>query len=48
MDFTAIILLVSFFVLLFLNVPISICIGLATLVSLVMHIDFATAAMKIA
>ena len=48
MDLTAIILLVSFFVLLFLNVPISICIGLATLVSLLIHIDFTPATMTIA
>ncbi|MGJ8693839.1 MAG: TRAP transporter large permease [Thalassotalea sp.] len=48
MDFTAIVLVVSFFVLLFLNVPISICIGLATLFSLLMHIDFTPATMTIA
>lgn len=40
MDITVILLLVVFFVLLFLNVPISICIALATLVSLLLHIDF--------
>jgi len=48
MDFTAIVLLVTFFALLFLNVPISICIGLATLLSLVMHMDFTPATMTIA
>ena len=48
MDFTAIILLVSFFILLFLNVPISICIGIATLLSLLVHIDFLPATTTIA
>ncbi len=48
MDFTAIILVFSFFALLFLNVPISICIGLATLLSLIMHMDFTPAATTIA
>ncbi|MDN4501097.1 TRAP transporter large permease [Alteromonadaceae bacterium BrNp21-10] len=48
MDFTALILVVSFFILLFLNVPISICIGIATLLSLLMHIDFLPATTTIA
>lgn len=48
MDFTAIILLIVFFALLAINVPISICIGLATLVTLLMHIDFVPATTTIA
>lgn len=48
MDITALVLLIVFFALLFLNVPISICIGLATLISLLMHIDFTPATTTIA
>jgi tripartite ATP-independent transporter DctM subunit len=48
MDITALILLLVFFSMLLINVPISICIGLATLVSLLMHIDFTAATTTIA
>jgi len=48
MDMTALILLISFFILLFLNVPISVCIGLATILSLSMHMDFTPAAVTVA
>ncbi|MDO6718773.1 TRAP transporter large permease [Psychrosphaera sp. 1_MG-2023] len=48
MDITALVLLLVFFTMLFFNVPISICIGLATLVSLLMHIDFTPATTTIA
>ncbi|KAA1163782.1 TRAP transporter large permease [Pseudoalteromonas fuliginea] len=48
MDLTAIILVVTFFALLLINVPISICIGLATLLALLMHMDFTPAATTIA
>lgn len=40
MDITAILLVLVFFALLFMNVPISICIALATLLALLLHIDF--------
>lgn len=43
MEFTALVLLAVFFVLLVLHVPISLCIGLATLCALVMHVDFTPA-----
>ncbi|MBV1908055.1 MAG: TRAP transporter large permease [Kangiellaceae bacterium] len=48
MDITALILIITFFILLFLNVPISVCIGLATLSALILHIDFTPAATTIA
>jgi len=48
MDYTAFILLGIFFVLLFANVPISICIALATLAALLIHIDFVPASTTIA
>lgn len=48
MDITTTVLLVVFFALLFINVPISICIGLATLASLLLHIDFTPATTTIA
>lgn len=48
MDITPILLLVIFFTLLFINVPISICIGVATLAALLLHIDFIPATTTIA
>ncbi|MBB1471083.1 TRAP transporter large permease subunit, partial [Pseudoalteromonas sp. SG41-5] len=48
MDLTAIVLIVCFFVLLFINVPISLCIALSTLAALLMHIDFTPATTTIA
>ncbi|MCF2949591.1 TRAP transporter large permease [Paraglaciecola aquimarina] len=48
MDMTALVLLAVFFILLFLNVPISVCIGLATMSALLMHIDFTAATTTIA
>jgi tripartite ATP-independent transporter DctM subunit len=48
MDITPILLLVIFFALLFLNVPISICIGIATLAAMLVHIDFIPASTTIA
>lgn len=48
MDFSPIILLVVFFALLVINVPISICIGVATLAALLLHIDFVPAVTTIA
>ena len=48
MDSTAIVLIVCFFVLLFINVPISLCIALSTLAALLMHIDFTPATTTIA
>ncbi|WP_448212949.1 TRAP transporter large permease [Colwellia sp. MEBiC06753] len=48
MDITAVILLVVFFILLFINVPISICIALATLFSMLVHVDFTPASTTIA
>lgn len=48
MDISAIVLLCVFFGLLVLNVPISICIALATLAAFVLHIDFSPAATTVA
>ncbi|NVK25240.1 MAG: TRAP transporter large permease [Gammaproteobacteria bacterium] len=48
MDFTALLLILVFFTLLAVNVPISICIGVATLAALVLHIDFTPAVTTIA
>ncbi|MDC8829429.1 TRAP transporter large permease [Alteromonas gilva] len=48
MDITAITLVVTFFVLLILNVPISFSIGIATLVAMLINIDFTPAVTTIA
>ncbi|MCC2604688.1 TRAP transporter large permease [Planctobacterium marinum] len=48
MDITALILVAVFFALLFINVPISICIALATLLAMLFHIDFVPATTTIA
>jgi len=48
MDITALLLIVVFFTLLALNIPISICIGLATLSALLLHLDFTPATTVIA
>ena len=48
MEMTAILLLVCFFTLLLINVPISISIALSTLLALVLHMDFTPAATTIA
>lgn len=48
MDITALILVVVFFTLLFIHVPISICIALATLLAMLFHIDFVPATTTIA
>ncbi|GGF77180.1 TRAP transporter large permease [Alteromonas lipolytica] len=48
MDYTAIALIVTFFVLLLLNVPISFSIGIATLVAMLLSIDFTPAVTTIA
>lgn len=48
MEMTGIILVVAFFVLLLLNVPISISIGIATLLAMVMSMDFTPAVTTIA
>ncbi|CAD5270222.1 conserved membrane hypothetical protein [Alteromonas sp. 38] len=48
MELTGIVLLVAFFVLLLLNVPISISIGLATLIAMLMSMDLAPATITIA
>lgn len=48
MDITALTLVVTFFLLLVLNVPISFSIGIATLVAMLMSIDFAPAVTTIA
>lgn len=48
MEMTGIILVVTFFVLLLLNVPISISIGIATLLAMVMSMDFTPAVTTIA
>jgi len=47
MEITAIILIVCFFILLFINVPISICIALSTLIALTLHMDFTPASITI-
>ncbi|MCP4233124.1 MAG: TRAP transporter large permease subunit, partial [Aestuariibacter sp.] len=48
MDMTAIVLVVAFFTLLLLNVPISFSIGIATLIAMLMNIDFTPAVTTIA
>lgn len=48
MDMTAIVLVVAFFALLVLNVPISFSIGIATLIAMLMNIDFTPAVTTIA
>lgn len=48
MDVTAIILVAVFFILLVFNVPISFCIGMATMTALLLHIDFTPATTTIA
>ncbi|WP_296046020.1 TRAP transporter large permease [uncultured Alteromonas sp.] len=48
MDYTALVLVVTFFLLLILNVPISFSIGIATLVAMLMSIDFTPAVTTIA
>jgi tripartite ATP-independent transporter DctM subunit len=48
MDLTALLLLFVFFILLISNVPISICIALATLAALMLHIDYTPAATTVA
>ncbi|WP_076537070.1 TRAP transporter large permease [Shewanella sp. UCD-KL21] len=48
MDMTSLVLVVSFFALLLLYVPISVCIGLATLFAVLLHIDFTPATITIA
>ena len=48
MELTGLVLLVGFFLLLLLNVPISISIGLATLIAMLMSMDLAPATITIA
>ena len=48
MDYTALVLVVTFFLLLVLNVPISFSIGIATMAAMLMSIDFTPAVTTIA
>lgn len=48
MEYTALVLIIAFFVLLLLSVPISVCIGFATLLAFVLNVDFTPAVTTIA
>lgn len=48
MELTGLVLLVTFFVLLLCNVPVSFCIGIATLLTLLLYIDFTPATITVA